>query len=195
MSGIKNDAMPGLTHEGETAHVDHQIMITEGRSPFSHVIILAASRTQLGGNIIDIVRREKLSLLDVHGSATGRRCQQEIGLAAKKSRDLEDIDYFGGCFDLAGIMDVGQDGTSKPLFDLSENFKTLGKSWPAERFAAGSVGLVKGGFENKWDAEIGGEFDEMLGNGKSKRLRFQDTRSGNQEKAFRRGRTLDFFHE
>jgi len=91
-------------------------------------------------------------------------------------------------------VDVGQDGTPQTLFDLGEDFKSLGKSRSAKRLAAGPVGLVEGGLEDERDAEVGGKLDKMLGDGKSERLRFENARSGDQEKALRRGRTRDFFH-
>ena len=187
MGRIENDAVSGLTHEREAAHIDDQIVVTEGRSPFRDVIILAAARAQFGGDIVNIIGREKLPFLDVHRASAGRRREEQVGLAAKKSGDLEDIDHLGGGFDLACIVDVGQDGTPETLFDLGEDFKALRQSGTAKRLAAGPVGFVEGSLEDERNAEVGGKFDEMFSDGESERLRFQDARARNQEEALRRG--------
>lgn len=185
MGCIENDAMSGLSHDRQAAHIDDEIVITKGRSPLGHVVILAAVGTQFGGDIIDIVRREKLALFDIHGASATSRRDKKVRLTTEKGRYLENIDHFGGGFNLGYIVDIGEDRTAETFFNFGENFEALGESRSAKRFTTGPVGFVEGSLEDERNTEIGSEFNEMLGNGKSKYLRFQDTWSGNQEEALR----------
>ena len=58
---------------------------------------------------MNIVRSDELALLDVDDAAGASGFEQQIGLAAKKSRDLQDIDRFGGRCGLRGLVNIGED--------------------------------------------------------------------------------------
>ena len=66
----------------------------------------------------------------------------------------------------------------------------------AKRLAARPVGYVERCLKDERNAEIGGEFYEVLGDGDRERVRFKDARPGDEEEAirFRRERRLIFFH-
>ena len=185
MGGVENDAMPRPPHEGEPAHVDDEIVVAEGGAALGDEVILAAAGAEFGGDVVHVVRREELALLDVDGASAARRGQEEIGLAAKEGRDLEDVDDPRGGPDLRGVVNVGEDGTAKALFDSGENFQSLREAGAAKRFAAGPVGLVERRLEDERDAEVGGEADEVLRDGNGERVRLQDARPGDEEEFFR----------
>ena len=74
--------------------------------------IVAHGGGHLQRGMLDVLRRHKLPLLEVHHAAGAARFEQDVGLAGRGMPwNLQNIRGFGGqgaaC---AGLMDVGQHG-------------------------------------------------------------------------------------
>ncbi len=76
MRGVEDDAMPGVAHDGQRAHVDDEIVVAERRAALGDEIVLRARGTQLRGDVVDVLRREELAFLDVDHAAAFR-CRDE----------------------------------------------------------------------------------------------------------------------
>ena len=77
----------------------------------------------------DIVRRDELPLLDVDDSPGAAGRQQQVGLAAEKGRNLQDVRDFGGGLGLRGLVNVGQDGEALGL-DARQDAQALARPGP-----------------------------------------------------------------
>ena len=102
---------------------------------------------------MDIVRRDELALLDIHDAAGAPRFEQQIGLAAKERRDLQDVDHLGGGSRLRGLVDIGEDGV--PIgFHAGENPQAFFQARAAETGEAGAIGLVERRFEDERPGDV-----------------------------------------
>ena len=59
--------------------------------------------------MVDVVRRDELPLLHIDNAPGASGFEEQVGLAAKERRDLNDIHHFRGRTHLTGLMNVGQD--------------------------------------------------------------------------------------
>ena len=84
----------------------------------------------------------------------------EIGLSAKKRRDLENIDDFGDLGALAGLMHVGQHRDPDFAPQVSENGECLVEAEAASRAEAGAVGFVERRLVDEPDAKALGHLGE-----------------------------------
>jgi hypothetical protein len=92
--------------------------------------------------------RNKLAFLDVHGAASAPGGDEEIGLAAQKSRDLQHVHRLGGGLGLRRFMDVGEDRISI-LPEIREDSQTFLESRSAIGGHAAAIGLIERSFEDK----------------------------------------------
>ena len=95
MGGVENHWPAGIRHHPKPAHIHHQIVVAERRPALRQHHLPVARRRHLFGGMMDIVRRDKLAFLDIDDAARAPRFQQQIRLAAKERRDLDDIDSLG----------------------------------------------------------------------------------------------------
>ena len=83
-------------HDGQRAHVDDQIVITETGSTLGERDAWAAALANLLDGVTHVGRRDELTLLDVNRAPMLLRgfcgCDQQIGLAAEEGRNLQDVD-------------------------------------------------------------------------------------------------------
>ena len=111
-----------------------------------------------GDDVLHIPRGQKLAFFDIDHPSRFSRRNQQIGLAAQKSRDLQNIDHFGNRLALFAFMDIGDDRQAVFAFDLGKHIHGLGQTNPAPPFGRGTVGLVERGLEHQPDAEFLGDF-------------------------------------
>ena len=69
-----------------------------------------AGRSDFVGGEAHVAGREKLPLLDVDRPARAARGDEQVGLAAQKGRDLENVADLRGGFGLRRLVDIGQHG-------------------------------------------------------------------------------------
>ena len=140
----------------EPAHVDHQVVIAERRPALGQQDLVVAGRRHLLRRALDIVRRHELALLDVDDAAGAPGRHQQIGLPAKKRRDLQNVRRFGRGLGLRRLVNVGEHRNalapqpcqdSQPflqprpairestLVRLALSKDALKTNWPADRFA------------------------------------------------------------
>ena len=128
------------------------------------------------GDVDGVPRREELAFLDVHRAAGLGGGFEQVGLAAEKGGDLQQIDVFGGDVRLLGGVDVGGDGHAEFLGDFTEDPAAFLDAGAAEGVDRGAVGLVERGFEEEMNAGAVGDFLERAGHFPSEGLGFQARR-------------------
>ena len=99
--------------------------------------------------MLHVPRRNELAFLDVHRTPGERGGHNQIGLAAKKRGNLQDIDNFGHGGNVDGLMHVGEHGNMHFIFDFFQNAQTFFDTRPAIAPDRGAVCFVVRGFEDE----------------------------------------------
>ena len=142
----RGEAIPG--HDRERAHVDHEVLVAEGRAALGLPHLARAAVAELGGHVRHLRRREELPLLHVHHPAGGGRRQQEIRLPAEEGRDLQHVAHLGDAPHLGGLMDVRQHGKAVVASHEGKEPEALLQAGAAGAGERRAVGLVEGSLED-----------------------------------------------
>src|SRR4029450_281608 len=106
MSRVKNHSIAGVVQPIERAHVRNKVVIAETGAALRETEFLITKRTQFLGDIADVPGRKKLTLFHIESPTRLRSRLQEIGLAAKKCRDLQHVDLFARNLRFGGQMNI-----------------------------------------------------------------------------------------
>ncbi len=181
VGGVEDHGTDGVADRRKPPEVDDQVVVPEGGPPFRHQDVFVARGADLLHRVAHVPRRHELPLLDVHRHARLPRRDEQVGLAAKERRDLEQVDTGGDGDGLPRVMDVGGDGKAVPLPHLREDAKPLGFARPAVRCPGGTVRLVERSLEHHGEGEPGGEIREESGDGQGELLGFEDARPRDEQ--------------
>ena len=110
MCRVENHAISGLPHPIERTHVGNEVVIAETSAALRETEFLIAKRGQLLRDIAHVPRRKKLTFFYIDRATRFRSCVSQIGLAAKKSRNLQHIDLFAGNLGFGRQMNIRCDG-------------------------------------------------------------------------------------
>jgi len=144
----------------ERAHIDDEVIVTEGGATLGDEEALAAEGAHFSGDVDGIERGEELAFFDVDGAAGLGGGFEQIRLAAEEGGDLQEIDVFGCDVRLVSGVDVRGDGDTEFLADFSEDAAAVFHAGTTEGADGGAVCLIEGGFENEVDAGAIGDFLE-----------------------------------
>ena len=94
---VEDYGTPQAPHDGEAAEIHHQVIVAEHGAPLREQHPAIA-----GGKDLVLHRRHvpgghELAFLDIDRLAGSGCGHQQVGLAAEKGRDLQDVQYPGGC--------------------------------------------------------------------------------------------------
>ena len=106
---------------------------------------------------------EKLGFLDIDRTASLREGDYQIGLTAKKGGQLKNIDYFRGGLGLVWFVHIRNYWHPISLLDLIKNFTAFFQARTSKGRDGGTIGFVKGGFENIGNTEF--ISDLLIGSG------------------------------
>ena len=95
MGGVENDRIAQFTHDDQAAHIRHERVVAEAHAALGDKDPGVAVTRHLGDDMGHVPRRQELALLDIDWLARCGRGNQEVGLAAEKGRDLQNVDRFG----------------------------------------------------------------------------------------------------
>ena len=149
MGGVEDRREALLPHPVKGPHVRDQVVVAEGRSPLREAESGTPRGLQLAGDRGDVPRGQKLPLFDVDGLARPRRGLDQVGLAAQKCRNLEQINEIGRDFGVLGRVNVRRDRSADGIAHLREHPASLHDTDSPERGSRGPVGLVVGGLEDE----------------------------------------------
>src|SRR5262249_24587429 len=120
MGRVENNRKTASSQNGNRAHVSHQVVVTKSGATFSYQESTASCLFCLCCHLAHFLRGEKLSLLNIDDFAGANGCDDEVGLAAQKSGNLQDVLDFSSGLGLRFGMDIRQDRQSSPGADLSQ---------------------------------------------------------------------------
>jgi hypothetical protein len=180
VGGVEDDRGE-LAHDGERAEVDDEIVIAERRAALGEEDALIAGGADFFDAVGHVPRGDELALLDVDGAAGAGGGDKQVGLAAEKGGNLEDINGFSGDFAVLGFVYVGEDGQTRVAGDAAEDADALDESGTAKAFDAGAIGLVVAGFEDEGDVQVGRDALNRFCHGEGVRFRLDDAGAGNEK--------------
>src|SRR5436309_15526206 len=96
MRGIKNHGATEPPQYRQGTHVHDQIIVAEGRTPFGDQQPPSAGAARLLDHAAHFGWRKKLALLEIDDSTGANGRGDEVRLAAKKGRDLQDVHWRAG---------------------------------------------------------------------------------------------------
>ena len=114
-----------LAHDGQRTHVDDEIVVSERSSALGEEDLVVARLANLGNGMTHVPGRNELAFLDVHGATGLSSSYEQIGLAAEKRRNLEDIGDFRNAPDVDGFMNVGEHRNMHCICDLAQDSQSF----------------------------------------------------------------------
>ena len=186
MGGIEDHRETEPEQDGNRTHVRDQVVVTKCRAALGDENLLTTRSNRFLDHLSHLRRRQELAFLQVDDPAGQHRRLEQIGLAAKKGRDLQDIDRLPGDGGLGFRVHVRQHGQGEFLADSGQYFQSFLEAGPAKGSARRAVGLVIAGLENAGDAESMARFLERRRHPAAQFLALDDARTGDQDKPARR---------
>jgi len=112
--GAVEDDGRHLAHDGQRADVDDEVVVAEGGSALGEADTGVSGVCDFLDGVLHVGGGDELALLDVDGAAGFGGGDEEVGLAAEESRDLQDgfdvAESVGGLLTLLGGVDVCEYG-------------------------------------------------------------------------------------
>jgi len=177
---VKDDGSKGA-HDGESAHIDHQIVVAEGSAAFGEEDAGVAGGSDFVDGVAHVPGRDELAFFDVDGAAGASGGDEEVGLAAEEGWDLKNVGALGGDFAVGRLVDVGENGKAGGFSKAAQDGRAFFEAGTAEAGDGGAIGLVVGGFEDVRNAEVGGDALESVGHGADVGFALDDAGTGDEE--------------
>src|SRR5438105_7902246 len=171
-----------LSQGDEPAHVDHQVVVAEGRAPFGEQDLRAAALAQLVDDVLHVLGSEELALLDVDGAPGSRSSEEQVRLPAEEGGDLQHVDHLGGASALRRFVHVGEGRQAALLLGPGENAQPFFQAGTAEAPGAGAVGLVEAALEDGREPVLLGDRRDPAGGGHRRGLALDHARAGDEQK-------------
>jgi len=181
---IHDDGCAMFLHPGDVAVVDYQVLVAEGGASFGEDDLIVPSLFYLIDGELHRWSAEELSFLYVDDLSGLRGCDEQVGLAAEKGRDLEDIDAFcGGCGFVVGV-DVGGSGylVGNAYFLYEVQAAVVADAGEGAR--AGAVGFAVRGLKYIWDTEVAADVGYPVRHFHNELFAFDDAGAGDEEEIF-----------
>ncbi len=166
-------------HDGDGAHVADEIVVAKGSSSVGEDDFFLAAGKELVDDVFHLEGREKLPFFHIDGGRALPSCNNEVGLAAEKGGDLDDVADGAGDGGFFGGVDVGEDGEVEFALDAGEDFESFIHARSAEGVDRRAVGFVVGGFENELKRVAAKDLFQLFGCTESELLRFNNARAAN----------------
>ena len=185
VGGIEHDRIAKRLHDRDGAHIRDQIVVAEAGAPLGEDDFFVSTIGRLCGDLLHLVWREELALLEVYDLTGARGGGDEVGLAAEEGRNLQHVYHARCLFRLLLCMNIGDNGHADLVPYRRQDAKPGIKARAAPGLGGGAVGLVEARLEHVGDAKRGATALERPGNLQAKRPGLDDARPGEQEKLSR----------
>jgi len=156
VSSVKDDGCE-TAHDGEGAEIDDQVVIAERGTALGEEDALVARGADFLEAVAHVPWSNELAFLDVDGAPGFAGCDEQVGLTAEESGNLEHVGGFCNGFAVGRLVNVSEDGKASVLGQATEDAHALLEAGTAKAFRAGAIGLVVAGFEDEGNGEIGGD--------------------------------------
>ena len=180
VGGVKDDGRKP-PHDGQRTEIDNQVVIAEGCAALGKEDSLVARGVDFLNAMAHIPWSDELAFLDVVRAAGFTGGHQQVGLAAQKSGNLEDIDSLGCDFAVGRLVDISENGQAGIFGNAAKDARAFIEAGTAKALDAGAIRFVVAGFEDEWNAKIGGNALHSFGNRTGVVLRLDDAGTGNEE--------------
>ena len=154
VGGVEDDGGE-RAHDGQRAEIDDEVVVAKGCAALGEEDALVTCRADLLEPVAHVPGRDELALLDVNGAPSAASGDQQIGLTAEESGNLQDVDGFGGDFAVGRLMNVGEDRQTGVFGEAAKDASSFHEAGTTETLYAGAIGLVVAGLEDVGNAEIG----------------------------------------
>ncbi len=184
MRRIKDDAISGLANPIKRAHIGDEIIVAKGCSALGETEFFVAEGDEFVGNVSHIQWREELTFFYIDRAIRLRSGTQQIGLSAKKRRDLQHVDLSPGDPGFRRRVNIGCDRNLQVAANGRKNLATLAHSNSAKRTYGCSIRFVIGRFENEIDICIRADLRDFFRHPPDELLRFDHARPENKHGTF-----------
>src|SRR5262245_38550772 len=181
MGGVENDRRLCRAFENrQRAHIGHERVVAKRHPALCHQDISVSRPRYFFDDVLHVPRRQELALLHVDCFSGLGSSNEEIGLATKKSGNLQPVHDRRDLRALLGIVHVGEDGHLQLVPNLRKDWQSGFEPEAARRFGRCSIGLVERCFVNKANPRAAGYFLQGGRHFQCVRFAFKRTRPGNQ---------------
>ena len=180
MRGVENHRNK-LAHDGQGAHIDHQIVVAETRSALGDENFVVARGAAFLHDMPHIGGRHELALLDIDHALRHGRGHDQIGLAAQECRNLQDVRDFRHLGDVGGFVHVGKNRHVHFIFHFFQDAQTFHQSRAAIAANGSAIGLVVGRLEDERKIQRTRDALDHFRHEERVLLALDDARPGNQK--------------
>ena len=184
MGRVEDDPKAVFLNPGYRSHIRDQGVVAKTVPAFRDEILLTSERLELLRNILNVPWRKKLAFFHIHDPAGLRGRFQQIGLAAEKCGDLEDVDPLTSDRGLLFIVDVGRHRDSQFLSDSVQQLATLEAIHSSKGVDGTPIGLVVARLEDEIDIHRLRDLLDSRSDIEKELFGFDDTRAENEDGTF-----------
>ena len=154
MGSIEDDGGEGA-HDGERAHVHNEVVVAEGRATLGEKDAGVAGGCDFFDGVAHVPGRDELAFFDVDGAAGAAGGDEQVGLAAQKRRNLEDVCTLGRDFTVRRLVHIGENWKAGGFGKAAQDGCAFDQARAAKTRYRGAIGLVVRGFEDVREFQIG----------------------------------------
>src|SRR6185437_4419999 len=181
MGCVENDGRARLFRQDrQRAHVRDERVVPERHAAFGDEHIAITGASDLLHNVGHVPGRQKLALLDVDGSPGLGRSDEQVGLPAQESRDLQNVDDVRERRTLIGLVYIGEQRYRQFFPQFGEDRKRVVEPDAARAFGAGAVRLVERRFVDEANSQPRRYLLERRRHVEGVRAAFQRARASDQ---------------
>src|SRR5271165_2801845 len=180
MSRVKNHGRK-LSHDGERAHVDNQIVVPEAGSALGDQYAVVPGHAAFFDCVLHVPRRNELPFLNIHRPLAHGGGHDQISLAAEEGWNLQYVGDFRNFGDIGGFVHIRKHGYVYFIFDLLQNTQSLHQSRPPKAAHRSPIGLIVRCLKNERNVEPSGYALDHLCHEQSVLLALDDARPRNKK--------------
>ena len=180
MRGVEDHRVPELAHDHDGAHIHHEVVVPEGGAPLGEEYLRITGGFDLAGDGSHILRGYEGAFLNIDGLSRTARRKGQIGLAAEKGRNLEDIHCGSGRNRLGGTVHVGEHRHLHLVPHALQNTQALLNPGPGKGLDAKPVFFGVGGLEDEGHVQAFGHCLDGLSRLHHERLGLDHAGTGDQ---------------
>jgi|SRR5579872_2485408 len=181
MSRIEDDRRE-LPHDSERAHVNNKVVISEAGPSLGHKDAIVSRGFAFLDDVFHIPRRHELAFFDVDHALAHGGSDHQVGLAAEKSGNLENVGDFGNLADVGDLMHIGEHGHVDFLLNFFQDPQAFCETRSSKAAYRCAIGLVVRSFKNEREVQRSGYTLDDFRHEDRMFFALNDTRSGDENK-------------
>ena len=171
-------------HAWDATEVDHKVGVPKSRPALRQHHVRVARVDHLLRRKTHRIRRQKLSLFNVHDPPRMRRRDQQVRLSTEEGRDLQHVHKLRCQGRLMRLVNIRHGRDAQPLAHLAENTERPLVTDAREGINARSIRLAIRPLEDIRDTQSGRDLRHTLRNAQRHLLALNHARAGQEEELF-----------